>query len=462
MSAVAAARSHSAAIPIIWSTGGARLDTRVLTIGFGRRFATYKRANLILHESVRLAESINDPIMPIQLVFTGKAHPHDQPGKMVLWKLRLSRDPLLYRSARLCRRLRYEHGAPPGPGSRCVAQYPPTADGGIGHQWTEGRAQRRSEPIGARWLVGRGLPRRDGFAIGRGERIVRPKGRSMRDAADLYRTLTEEVIPTFYNRDQDGLPHHDPPHETGHSYTGLAFQRQPYGDGLHAAAVLTRPAVCRATCHRGEISPNVGARKTMTRRRIGVLTSGGDCPGLNAVIRGASKRAQLGYDCVGFLKGYEGLDRARDLRSAEQQKHRRHSQPRRHDSGLDQQGPLRRQGAVVIGSKSTWSFPGRRAVTVEQLDLSGLICVGGDGSLAVAQQFHEFGIPVVGVPKTIDNDLSATAYTFGFDCAVASPPTRSTGCTLRPRRTNGSWSSKSWAGTPAGSPCTRALPAAAT
>jgi 6-phosphofructokinase 1 len=57
--------------------------------------------------------------------------------------------------------------------------------------------------------------------------------------------------------------------------------------------------------------------------------------------------------------------------------------------------------------------------TVEQLGLQGLVCIGGDGSLAIAQQFHEFGIPVVGVPKTIDNDLSATAYTFGFDSAVA-------------------------------------------
>ena len=56
--------------------------------------------------------------------------------------------------------------------------------------------------------------------------------------------------------------------------------------------------------------------------------------------------------------------------------------------------------------------------TVEQLNLDGLICVGGDGSLAVAQQFHEHGIPVVGVPKTIDNDLSSTAFTFGFFSAV--------------------------------------------
>ena len=56
--------------------------------------------------------------------------------------------------------------------------------------------------------------------------------------------------------------------------------------------------------------------------------------------------------------------------------------------------------------------------TMQQLGLCGLICVGGDGSLAVAQQFHEYGLPVVGVPKTIDNDLSATAFTFGFDSAI--------------------------------------------
>ena len=59
------------------------------------------------------------------------------------------------------------------------------------------------------------------------------------------------------------------------------------------------------------------------------------------------------------------------------------------------------------------------ATTVEQLNIEGLVCIGGDGSLAVAQQFHEHGIPVVGVPKTIDNDLSATAFTFGFASAVA-------------------------------------------
>jgi 6-phosphofructokinase 1 len=158
----------------------------------------------------------------------------------------------------------------------------------------------------------------------------------------------------------------------------------------------------------------------MRSKRLGVLTSGGDCPGLNAVIRGVVKSAeQLGYDCVGFLRGYEGLV---DPVSYVPLNHK-------NTSGI------LNQGGTILGSTNQGRFCATKGVderveldvellagvkvTVEQLGLSGLICVGGDGSLAVAQQFHEFGIPVVGVPKTIDNDLSATAYTFGFDSAVA-------------------------------------------
>ncbi|HEV7221388.1 MAG TPA: ATP-dependent 6-phosphofructokinase, partial [Pirellulales bacterium] len=155
-------------------------------------------------------------------------------------------------------------------------------------------------------------------------------------------------------------------------------------------------------------------------KRLGVLTSGGDCPGLNAVIRGVVKSAdQLGYECVGFLRGYEGLvDPVSYL-----------PLNNKNTSGI------LNHGGTILGSTNQGRFAATRGidervelpaellagvqVTIEQLGLSGLICIGGDGSLAVAQQFHEFGIPVVGVPKTIDNDLSATAYTFGFDSAVA-------------------------------------------
>jgi 6-phosphofructokinase 1 len=155
-------------------------------------------------------------------------------------------------------------------------------------------------------------------------------------------------------------------------------------------------------------------------KRIGILTSGGDCPGLNAVIRGAVKSCwQMGYDCVGFSKGYEGLyDPVQYIALT----------PKNTTGILN-------QGGTILGSTNKGRFAATVGVsdrkqidrellegvrtTVAQLGLSGLICVGGDGSLAIAQQFHEFGIPVVGVPKTIDNDLSATAYTFGFDSAVA-------------------------------------------
>jgi len=158
----------------------------------------------------------------------------------------------------------------------------------------------------------------------------------------------------------------------------------------------------------------------MSDKRIGILTSGGDCPGLNAVIRGAAKTAwRLGYDCIGFLKGYEGLyDPVQYV-----------TLTRQNTSGI------LNQGGTILGSTNKGRFAATVGVqhrqqiksellegvkaTVEQLNLHGLVCIGGDGSLAIAQQFHEFGIPVVGVPKTIDNDLMATAFTFGFDSAVA-------------------------------------------
>ena len=157
----------------------------------------------------------------------------------------------------------------------------------------------------------------------------------------------------------------------------------------------------------------------MSKKRIGILTSGGDCPGLNAVIRGAVKACnQLDYDCVGFLKGYEGLyDPVQYVQLT-----------------ADSTRGILNQGGTILGSTNKGRFAATVGVqdrqeldpklvegvkqTINQLGIDGLICVGGDGSLAVAQQFHENGIPVVGVPKTIDNDLSATAFTFGFDSAI--------------------------------------------
>lgn len=161
----------------------------------------------------------------------------------------------------------------------------------------------------------------------------------------------------------------------------------------------------------------------MTENRkpaIGVLTSGGDCPGLNAVIRGVVKCSeQLGYDVVGFEDGFEGLVdpiRARPLTGE-------------NTSGILVQGGTilgatnKGRFAAITGENARLNLEPRLLLGVQdtcaQYNLKGLVCIGGDGSMAVAQQFHEVGIPVVGVPKTIDNDLSSTAFTFGFDSAVA-------------------------------------------
>ncbi|GIW94788.1 MAG: ATP-dependent 6-phosphofructokinase [Pirellulaceae bacterium] len=158
----------------------------------------------------------------------------------------------------------------------------------------------------------------------------------------------------------------------------------------------------------------------MKRKRLGILTAGGDCPGLNAVIRGAVKAAHRhGYEIFGFLRGFEGLVEPVTYIPL----------TARNTTGILS------QGGTILGTTNKGRFAARAGVdqrvdldpvlmaevqaTCEQLELAGLICVGGDGSLTVAQQFFEWGIPVVGVPKTIDNDLSATAFTFGFDSAVA-------------------------------------------
>ncbi|SFJ69929.1 6-phosphofructokinase [Planctomicrobium piriforme] len=155
-------------------------------------------------------------------------------------------------------------------------------------------------------------------------------------------------------------------------------------------------------------------------KRVGVLTSGGDCPGLNAVIRGVVKSAtRFGYEVVGFRRGYEGLVDPVDYMMLD----------RKNTLGIIN------QGGTILGSTNKGRFSARKGVdqrvelpkeliqevksTFRVLNIEGLICIGGDGSLAVAEQFEEHGLPVIGVPKTIDNDLSSTAFSFGFDSAVA-------------------------------------------
>jgi ATP-dependent phosphofructokinase / diphosphate-dependent phosphofructokinase len=167
--------------------------------------------------------------------------------------------------------------------------------------------------------------------------------------------------------------------------------------------------------------PVTFTRSMTAKKRIGILNSGGDCPGLNAVIHGVVGAAsQLGWEVVGFKDGFEGL-----------------LGPERFMM-LD---PSRTQGIVklggtilgtvnkghfvsIIGKDEQARVPqpimDKAKATLSYLGISALVVVGGDGSLSTALQLQEEGFPVVGVPKTIDNDLDATAMTFGFDSAVHS------------------------------------------
>jgi ATP-dependent phosphofructokinase / diphosphate-dependent phosphofructokinase len=142
--------------------------------------------------------------------------------------------------------------------------------------------------------------------------------------------------------------------------------------------------------------------------RIGILTGGGDCPGLNAVIRGIVRKGinVHEHEFVGFRHGWAGVleNEADDLTNA------------------STRGILHR-GGTILGSSRTNPFKVDRGVekvraALEQRRLDALIPIGGEDTLGVARKLVDEGIPVVGVPKTIDNDLAGTDFTFGFQTAV--------------------------------------------
>jgi 6-phosphofructokinase 1 len=154
-------------------------------------------------------------------------------------------------------------------------------------------------------------------------------------------------------------------------------------------------------------------------RRVGILTGGGDCPGLNAVIRAASRTAfNMGWEVYGIEDGFDGL-LSRNVRRL----------TRRDVRGILQLGgtilgttnrknpfcyPVSRDGEVVEKDRSAEVVRNFRA-----LGLRALIAIGGDGTLGIAERLSRKGLPVVGVPKTIDNDIPSTMITFGFDTAVS-------------------------------------------
>ncbi len=160
-------------------------------------------------------------------------------------------------------------------------------------------------------------------------------------------------------------------------------------------------------------------KNSKIKRRIAILTGGGDCPGINAVIRAVAKKAILeeGMEIIGIEDGYDGVV------------NNKHRKLEYHDFS----GILTLGGTILGTSKKAnpyryaihqgdkLVFKDMSAISIEnikQLDIECLVCIGGDGTLGIAYKLFRDGIPVVGVPKTIDNDIIGTDITFGFDSAV--------------------------------------------
>ena len=143
-------------------------------------------------------------------------------------------------------------------------------------------------------------------------------------------------------------------------------------------------------------------------KTLGLLTGGGDCPGLNAVIRAVVRSSDdAGWDSVAVLEGWRGLVEGRFK-----------------DLGVQEVSGILPRGGTIIGTSRTnpYKLDGGVESVLQNLrdrELDALVAIGGEDTLGVASKLYtEHGIPVIGVPKTIDNDLSGTDYTFGFDTAV--------------------------------------------
>ena len=146
------------------------------------------------------------------------------------------------------------------------------------------------------------------------------------------------------------------------------------------------------------------------KRRIGILTGGGDCPGLNAAIRATTKTAlKMGYEVIGFHDGWEGLlfNKSEVL-------------DRIKTSGIID------RGGTILGASRTSPLrivdgPQRVLDTFHEFGLRALVVLGGEGTLSVASQLYEMGLPLVGIPKTIDNDVRRQILPSAFKRLFKSP-----------------------------------------
>jgi starch phosphorylase len=183
------------------------LSPDALTIGFARRFATYKRANLVLRDIERLGAMVNDLKRPVQFVFAGKAHPHDEPGKRVLQEIaNLMRTPLFADKFVFVEDYDINVGRLLVQGVDVWLNNPrrPLEASGTSGQKVVLNGGLNLSVLDGWWAEA--YDGQNGFAIGTGRTHSNMDIHDSRDAEDLYRALREEVIPLFYNRDRDGLP----------------------------------------------------------------------------------------------------------------------------------------------------------------------------------------------------------------------------------------------------------------
>jgi 6-phosphofructokinase 1 len=155
-----------------------------------------------------------------------------------------------------------------------------------------------------------------------------------------------------------------------------------------------------------KIKNNVVVGKDM--KKIGVLTGGGDCPGLNAVIRAVvRKSSQIDWVTIGIRNGWKGLIGGDML-----------------PLGNSNVSGILPKGGTILGTSRTNPFKVQEDVekvleNIRKFKIDAIVAIGGEDTLGVALKFHKMGIPIVGIPKTIDNDLSGTDFTFGFDTAIS-------------------------------------------
>ncbi len=183
------------------------LNPEILTIGFARRFATYKRGALLFRQPERLLKLLNDAERPVQFVFAGKAHPKDDGGKKVIQEVyKYTREPGVGEPGRVHRRLRRAHRPASLPGRGPVAQQPVAPPGSQRHERHEAAAQRRAEPERTRRLVVRGLQRQERLAHRRGDSDGSVDFQNEVDIESLFHILETQVVPLYYAKPDGKLP----------------------------------------------------------------------------------------------------------------------------------------------------------------------------------------------------------------------------------------------------------------